>query len=146
MEQKEFNRRVNQDIQTFLKQGVVVIRPETELDHMLLDNNVMLCKHCGFEQQIKMGVTSFNDLDETFDKFQSVHMHCEKPVAANTRKPITELNEIAKQALTNAVNDGYHSGFDHGCDYILHEAEYWVRDDKGTLAEFVVYLKDFKKG
>lgn len=138
MDKFQFNRRVNQDIRA-------LIGKEVTNDHLLLDNNVMICKHCGFEQQIKMGITSFDNLDDTFDKFQSVHQHCEKPVLTTTRKPITGADEIAKQALTNAVNDGYHSGFDHGCDYILHEAEYWVREGKGTLAEFVVYLKDFKK-
>jgi len=139
MQQNEFNRRVNQDIRA-------LIQPNTELDHMLLDNNVMLCKHCGTTQQVKVRLSSWDELDDTFGKFQDFHKHCEKPVVTTTRKAITELNEIAKQALINAVNDGYHSGFDHGCDYILHEAEYWVREGKGTLADFVVYLKDFKKG
>jgi hypothetical protein len=144
MEKSEFNRRVNQDIKALIKQGVIGLN--TELEHLLLDDNTMICKHCGTTQQVKMRLSSWDELDDTFAKFQDFHKHCEKPVATNTRKPITGVDEIAKQALTIAVNDGYHSGFDHGCDYILHEAEYWVREDKGTLADFVVYLKDFKKG
>jgi hypothetical protein len=139
MDQNEFNRRVNQDIRA-------LIQPNTELEHLLLDDNTMICKHCGTTQQVKVRLSSWDELDDTFAKFQDFHKHCEKPVAASPRKAITELNEIAKQALTNAVNDGYHAGFDHGCDYILNEAEYWVREGKGTLADFVVYLKDFKKG
>jgi hypothetical protein len=137
MEKSEFNRRVNQDIQSLMGAS-------SWGDHMLLEDNNMICTRCNTKQQLKMP-TTFDDMDETFTKFMDLHTHCEKPVAASPRKAITELNEIAKQALTNAVNDGYHAGFDHGCDYILHEAEYWVREDKGTLADFVVYLKDFKK-
>jgi len=144
MQQNEFNRRVNQDIKTLIKQGV--IGPNTELEHLLLDDNTMICKHCGTTQQVKVRLSSWDELDDTFAKFQDFHKHCEKPLAVDTPKAIAERNKIAKHALNNAVNDGYHSGFDHGCDYILHEAEYWVREDKGTLADFVVYLKDFKKG
>ena len=144
MQKSEFNRRVNQDIQELVNQGM--LRPNTELDHLIInDNNVMLCKHCGTKQQVKVRSSSWDELDDTFAKFQDFHKHCEKPVATNTRKPITGVDEIAKQALINAVNDGYHAGFDHGCDYILHEAKYWVREDKGTLADFVVYLKNFIK-
>jgi hypothetical protein len=138
MEQNEFNRRVNQDIQSMMGAS-------NWDDHMLLEGNNMICKHCNTKQQLKMP-TTFDDMDETFTKFMDLHTHCEKTASTNTRKPITGVDEIAKQALTNAVNDGYHAGFDHGCDYILNEAEYWVREGKGTLADFVVYLKDFKKG
>ena len=146
MEQNEFNRLVNQDIQELVNQGM--LRPNTELDHLIIDdNNVMLCKHCGTKQQVKVRSSSWDEIDDTFAKFQDFHKHCEKPaLAPNTRKPITGVDGVALQALTDAVNDGYHAGFDHGCDYILHEAEYWVREGRGTLAEFVVYLKDFKKG
>lgn len=141
MEQNEFNKRVNQDIQALINRGM--IGPNTELDHLLLENNFMVCKHCGFQQQIKMGVTSWDELDDTFAKFQDFHKHCEAPT-----KPVLGegVKDIAKQALTNAVNDGYQTGFDHGCDYLVNEAEYWVRTGKGTLAEFVQYMKDFKKG
>ena len=138
MEQNEFNRRVNQDIRA-------LIQPNTELEHLLLDDNTMICKHCGTTQQVKVRLSSWDELDDTFAKFQDFHKHCEKPVAASPRKAITGVDGVALQALTDAVNDGYHAGFDHGCDYILHEAEYWVREGKGGLAEFVVYLKDFKK-
>jgi hypothetical protein len=107
---------------------------------MLLEDNNMICTRCNTKQQLKMP-TTFDDMDETFAKFMDLHMHCEAPA-----KPRGEdVKDIAKQALTNAVNDGYQQGFDHGCDYILQEAEYWVRESKGTLAEFVSYLKDFKK-
>jgi hypothetical protein len=140
MEKSEFNRRVNQDIQELVNQGM--LRPNTELDHLIIDdNNVMLCKHCGTKQQVKVRSSSWDELDDTFAKFQDFHKHCENPA-----KSIGEgVNEIAKQAFTNAVNDGYQTGFDHGCDYLVNEAEYWVRTDKGTLAEFVKYMKDFKK-
>jgi hypothetical protein len=144
MQQNEFNRRVNQDIKTLIKQGV--IGPNTELEHLLLDDNTMICKHCGTTQQVKVRLSSWDELDDTFAKFQDFHKHCEKPVATNTRKPITGVDEIAKQALTNAVNDGYQQGFDHGCDYIVTEAEYWADTGKGTLDEFVEYMKNFKKG
>lgn len=134
MEKSEFNRRVNQDIR-----GLI---PDAELDHLLLDDNTMICKHCGTTQQVKVRLSSWDELDDTFAKFQDFHKHCEP---APTRKPITGVMEIATQALTNAINDGYNAGFDHGTDYILQEAEYWVREGRGTLAEFVVYCKDFKK-
>jgi hypothetical protein len=133
MDKSEFNRRVNQDIQGMM--GTL-----NRDDHMLLDGNNMVCKHCNTKQQLKMP-TTFDDMDETFAKFMALHAHCEKPA-----KPFVEsVMDIAKQAFTNAVNDGYQTGFDHGCDYLVNEAEYWVRSDKGTLAEFVKYMKDFKK-
>jgi hypothetical protein len=133
MDKSEFNRRVNQDIQSLMGAS-------NWDDHMLLEDNNMICTRCNTKQQLKMP-TTFDDMDETFTKFMDLHMHCEAPA-----KPRGEdVKDIAKQALTNAVNDGYQQGFDHGCDYILQEAEYWVRESKGTLAEFVSYLKDFKK-
>jgi len=135
MQQSEFNRRVNQDIQSMM--GTL-----NRDDHMLLEGNNMICKHCNTKQQLKMP-TTFDDLDEIFAKFMDLHKHCEAPT-----KPVLGegVKDIAKQALTNAVNDGYQTGFDHGCDYLVNEAEYWVRTGKGTLAEFVKYMKDFKKG
>ena len=137
MDKFEFNRRVNQDIRA-------LIQPNTELDHLIIDhNNVMFCKHCGAKQQVKVRSSSWDELDDTFAKFQDFHKHCEAPT-----KPVLGegVKDIAKQALINAVSDGYQTGFDHGCDYLVNEAEYWVRTDKGTLAEFVQYMKDFKKG
>jgi hypothetical protein len=132
MQQSEFNRRVNQDIQSMMA---------NHTDHMLLEGNSMVCQHCNTKQQLKMP-TTFDDMDETFAKFMGIHTHCQKPA-----KRIDEnVKALAKEALTNAVNDGYQQGFDHGCDYIVTEAEYWVREGKGTLAEFVKYMKDFKKG
>jgi len=144
MEKSEFNRRVNQDIQELVNQGV--LRHNEELDHLLLDDNTMLCKHCGTTQQVKVRLSSWDELDNTFAKFQDFHKHCEKPLAVDTPEAIADRNKIAKHALNNAVDEGYRTGFDHGCDYILQEADYWVRESKGTLADFVVYLKDFKKG
>lgn len=135
MEQGEFNRRVNRDIQEMIGKHDLD-------DHMVLENNNMICKHCNTKQQLKMP-TSFDDLDEICAKFMAVHTHCE----ASTKPALVEsVKQIANQALTSAVNDGYQAGFDHGCDYLVNEAEYWVRTDKGTLAEFVQYMKDFKKG
>ena len=99
----------------------------------------MVCKHCNTKQQLKMP-TTFDDLDEISAKFMAVHTHCVTP------KGESPAANLAKDAVLNAVNEGYQTGFDHGCDYLVNEAEYWVRTDKGTLAEFVQYMKDFKKG
>lgn len=125
MQQSEFNKRVNQDIKALMAD-------QDYNDHLVLEGNSMVCKHCQTKQQLKMP-TKFEDLDVLFEKFIGVHQHCEP-------------DEPTKSALAELTDTSYHAGFDHGCDYIVHEAEYWVREDKGTLAEFVRYMQDFKKG
>lgn len=132
MEQSEFNKRVNRDIQEMM--GTLDLN-----EHMVLESNNMVCKHCNTKQQLKMP-TTFDDLEEVSAKFMAVHTHCITP------KGESPAANLAKDAVLNAVNEGYQTGFDHGCDYLVNEAEYWVRTDKGTLAEFVQYMKDFKKG
>jgi hypothetical protein len=125
MQQSEFNKRVNQDIKALMAD-------QKYTEHLVLEGNSMVCKHCQTKQQLKMP-TTFENLDALFEKFIGVHQHC-------------EADEPTKSALAELTDTSYHAGFDHGCDYIVHEAEYWVREEKGTLAEFVQYMQDFKRG
>ena len=74
-------------------------------DHMV--HNVvtrrMECKHCGFQQAVKMPDTIDSILAQ-FDVFMWAHKGCKAPAS-------------------EAVMSEYIKGFDAGCDYIVREIE-----------------------
>ena len=65
----------------------------------------MECKHCGYQQAVKMPDTIDNILAQ-FDVFMWAHEACKAPA------PETVMSEYIK-------------GFDAGYDYVLNEIERW---------------------
>ena len=78
-------------------------------DHVVHNVNVgcLECKHCNFQQVIKMPI-AIDDLLTVMDTFTAAHKGCIAPIS-------------------EAVMSDYVKGFDHGCDYIVNEIETFIK-------------------
>ena len=67
----------------------------------------MECKHCGFQQALKMPDTIDAILGQ-MDTFIAAHKDCKAPIA-------------------EAVMSDYVKGFDHGYGYVINEIEIFIK-------------------
>jgi len=76
-------------------------------DHIVHNSNTqcMECRHCGFQQAVKMPVP-VSDILTQFDAFTKAHKGCKRP-------------------QSEAVMSEYVKGFDAGYAYVLNEIELW---------------------
>ena len=92
-------------------------------DHMV--HNVvtqrMECKHCGFQQAVKMPDTIDSILAQ-FDAFMDAHKGCKAPAS-------------------EAVMSEYIKGFDAGYDYVLNEIERWQDEVGQDLHVLLAHLR-----
>ena len=92
-------------------------------DHMV--HNVvtrrMECKHCGFQQAVKMPDTIDSILAQ-FDAFMDAHKDCKRP-------------------QSEAVMSEYIKGFDAGYSYVLNEIERWQDEVGQDLGVLLAHLK-----
>lgn len=79
------------------------------------------CKHCGFQQAVKMPM-AVSDMLTVMDTFQAAHKGCKAPIP-------------------EAVLSDYVKGFDHGCDYIIKEIELWEKEVGQDLDVLIRHLK-----
>lgn len=78
-------------------------------DHIVTNANTrcMECKHCGFQQALKMPDT-IDSILTRMDAFIAAHKDCKAPIS-------------------ETVMSDYVKGFDHGCDYIVNEIEIFIK-------------------
>jgi hypothetical protein len=78
-------------------------------DHVVHNAKVgcMECKHCGFQQAVKMPIP-IDDMLTTMDAFLAHHGACKVPAS-------------------ETVMSDYIAGFDAGYEYVLQEIERWIR-------------------
>lgn len=67
----------------------------------------MECKHCGFQQALKMPDT-IDAILAQMDTFIAAHKDCKAPIA-------------------EAVMSDYVKGFDHGYGYVINEIEIFIK-------------------
>lgn len=78
-------------------------------DHLTVEGKTMICLHCGFKEQIKTPQRMDGFLSQ-LERFDFNHTDCKKPEPKKASDYLTTMSDYAK-------------GFDHGCDYIIHEIE-----------------------
>jgi hypothetical protein len=95
-------------------------------DHIVHNSNTQCveCRHCGFQQAIKMPVP-VNDILTQFDAFTEAHKGCKRPPS-------------------EAVMSDYVKGFDAGYGYVLSEIERYIDvypNDVFAVKELLAHLK-----
>lgn len=92
-------------------------------DHVIHNAKVgcMECKHCGFQQAVKMPIP-IDDMLTTMDAFLAHHGACKMPAS-------------------ETVMSDYIAGFDAGCDYILREIELWQAEVGQDLGVLLAHLR-----
>lgn len=100
-------------------------------DHVQHDTKTgqMYCGHCGFRQALKMPAP-IDGILSAMDAFLAAHKSC-------------KAEPGVKPLLTDDIQ--YIAGFDHGCDYVIHEIEQYTKKvtshDALVLVELVKHLK-----
>jgi hypothetical protein len=95
-------------------------------DHIVHNSNTqcMECRHCGFQQAVKMPVP-VSDILTKFDAFIEAHKGCKRP-------------------QSEAVMSEYVKGFDAGYGYVLSEIERYIDvypHDVFAVKELLAHLK-----
>jgi len=95
-------------------------------DHIVHNSNTqcMECRHCGFQQAVKMPVP-VSDILTQFDAFTKAHKGCKRP-------------------QSEAVMSEYVKGFDAGYAYVLNEIERYIDvypNDVFAVKELLAHLK-----
>jgi len=95
-------------------------------DHIVHNSNTqcMECRHCGFQQAVKMPVP-VSDILTQFDAFTKAHKGCKRP-------------------QSEAVMSEYIKGFDAGYSYVLNEIERYINvypTDVFAVKELLAHLK-----
>lgn len=100
-------------------------------DHVIhnVHTGMMECQHCGFTQALKMPI-AIDEMVTQMDTFIAAHKHCTKTPS----KPVSR-DDVS-----------YVAGFDHGCDYIIHEIENYMKKTTSHDAMVLVQLLDHLKG